>query len=138
MAERGKGRRMPGWLVVIPAVIVGGCGVMAYRQYELEWSAKRPVEVIRAELLAATPLGSDILEVQDYIERRWGTKEIRSYESGGFHLVVTYGHYSGKRPLWGPLVLVIFPLGTAVYANWEFDPIGKLKDVTVKKVEDTI
>ncbi len=107
--------------------------------------ARKPVNEIKEELLAATPLGSDPVCVQEYIRERWGKgaklgrgmlmpsaalPEPSSRVSGQFwqgsEMSVVYGtYYTFPR--------VVFP--THVRITWYFDERDRLEMIGVLKFD---
>ena len=61
-----KRRRL--WLLA-PLAFIGFCGPCVVQ--DLRSPARRPDEVIRAEILAATPIGTQYAEAKEYINRRF-------------------------------------------------------------------
>jgi hypothetical protein len=130
-----KDRGCLGCLVVLilTALAVGWIG---YRAYRWESDAKQPVEVIEAEILAATPLGSDISYIQKYVKSRWGGNaepEYSTYNESQPQKIVSakYGAYCDPV---GRIWLIFCVSGTNVYVNWYFDKDDKLESVRVVKV----
>jgi hypothetical protein len=123
------------------AVVATGTIVFGYtlgRPDHTELLAKRPVEEIEAELLAATPLGSEEAEVHKYIKNRWKGRVRTSlgYLSKNRALVVTYGHITGQWNSQQPLIFIISPPGTTVEALWVFSEDGRLVEIKVRRRND--
>jgi hypothetical protein len=127
------------------AVVATGAIVFGYtmgRPDITELLAKRPVEEIQAELLAATPLGSEVAEVQKYVRSRWKGPEgtLIRYRSTNDEtrlvLTVTYGHITGQWNSRQPLILIISPPGTTVEALWVFSEDGRLVEIKVRRRND--
>jgi hypothetical protein len=115
------------------AVVALALGMISYADDRSELLAKRPVEEIEAELLAATPLGSEEAEVQKYVRNRWKGRVRTSlgYVSKNRALVVTYGHITGQWNSRQPLIFIISPPGTTVEALWVFSEDGRLVEIKV-------
>ena len=117
------------WLLpLLPAILVAlSCGSCITR--DLRSSARRPVEAIRAEILAATPIGTPHPEVHNYAESHFD----RVFGSTGLgngdnpKLWVDYGAYSEARN---------FPFATVVRVTWYFDSEKKLETVKVFRFMD--
>jgi hypothetical protein len=104
--------------------------------------AKRPSEEIRAELIEATPIGSNIDSVRQYIAGRWGGSAGRhqaySYRTTpGFEwstnedrevIRVEYGRYSGS--LWEAVTLKD-PFAHVVLADYAFEDKKTLSKIVV-------
>jgi hypothetical protein len=97
--------------------------------------ARRPSNQIRAELLAATPLGTDVEQVQEYVGRRWGEpSKIQELHEGEYKKAIftVYGRLDyglAHDPL--DLFMLFFPVDVDVL--WLFDEHNRLKEVWVGK-----
>ena len=125
-------------LAAMVAVVALALGMISYADDRSELLAKRPVEEIEAELLAATPLGSEEAEVQKYVRNRWKGRVRTSlgYVSKNRALVVTYGHITGQWNSRQPLIFIISPPGTTVEALWVFSEDGRLVEIKVRRRND--
>jgi hypothetical protein len=131
-------------LAVVVAVGALALGMISYADDRSELLAKRPAEEIEAELLAATPLGSKVADVQKYVGNRWKGRVRTSigYESKNgetlFALIATYGHITGQWNSRQPLIFIISPPGTTVEAHWVFSDDGRLVEIKVRRRNDTL
>jgi hypothetical protein len=106
---------------ILVAAVASACALTAALN-----SARRPRAVIEAELLAATPIGSDIDTVQRYVERRWGRKH-HVYE------IPFDRPFKGKRigQEYGSFIPLPEPWPEVVMADWYFDENGRLRAIRV-------
>jgi hypothetical protein len=129
---------------VIAAVVLLLLAVRAvWIEQREELLASRSPEVIEAELLAATPLGSDVATVRKYVQDRWGYK-VKAPPKEGFRVVssegyservepdpprtvirVTCGHYCPDPHWWGCIFY------TVVDATYLFGRDQKLESIHV-------
>jgi hypothetical protein len=111
-------------------VLLLGVATVIYQDDRSERQGKRSVADFEAELLAATPLGTDIGEVQKYVERRWGEKAAEpatpSDQTEEFHstINVVYGDFSIPGSFFGWI---------RVEAHWWFGQDGRLAKIVVDK-----
>jgi hypothetical protein len=133
------GRWIYGSFVVLSSLFVAtGIAFHIHRDYERRREANRPADVIEAELLAATPLGSSIAAVQRYVERRWSCTAdvVREPAEGGQSrrvIVQEYGSYGTRYSCYFFCTSV-----TSVGVSWYFNDHGKLEAVRVEKTNMSI
>jgi hypothetical protein len=82
---------------------------------------------IRAEVLLATPVGSDLDHVRHYLEeKKWHvvSDESKSASRDGFTLMAEAKKYT--------TIVYLLPLRSFAYATWTFGGDQKLRAVTVE------
>jgi hypothetical protein len=93
--------------------------------------ARQSPEAIKAELLAATPLGCDSKRIQTYILSRWGREGTTfvgapdSHDVRGHGILVCYGSYTNLPR--------DYPSATDVMVYWILDDQDRLETIIVRR-----
>ena len=99
----------------------------AFLVWSLRVSASRPPDVIRAELLALTPPGTDLADVEASLREQGRAEGMcwREHAAGvKSEVMVQYGAYRTlQTPLWP----------TTVQAHYHFDRDGRLTAITLRR-----
>jgi hypothetical protein len=116
-------------VLIVLFVFCSGCGYTDFYN-----PARRSHQEIRAEILAATPLGTDIGQVQAYIHSRWGKhgsgfQEPRSTGKDQQGISTEYGSPYYQFP--HDVLDLVSPVEVSVC--WFFDEQGRLDEVRVDK-----
>jgi hypothetical protein len=123
LSEPKRRSNKKGWAIgaAICLLVMGSCFLSTFN-----FSARRSEQVIREELLQATPLGSTVDDVDRYAKSRFRQDNFFQCvkTENGKLLMLCYGCYN---------TLEGFPFATCVQASWQFDEGGKLVRVGVSK-----
>jgi hypothetical protein len=123
-------------LLALPVIILfflcGGCS-----RIDCFNPARRPSKEIEAEILAATPPGTDISSVQEYIRTRWGKRgtefhEPRSPDKRKKGISTAYGRPYYQFP--NDVLDLIAP--HEVRVCWFFDEHDQLDEVRVDRYQN--
>jgi hypothetical protein len=117
-------------VLVITSFFCGGCSHIDYNN-----PARRPDNEIKAEILAATPLGTEFGRVQEYVAKRWGEPatefhEPRSATEEKKGVSKQYGRPYYDFPPHDVLELLV---PAEVSVEWFFDEDDRLDEVRVTK-----